>query len=683
MAEAARRPAIDGSLWTELTTEERAAATVLQYEEASWDAGETPFVCSVPWNQLSTCEQSAAVVLGYDEESWKRELDASLEQDAQDSAVIVDVGGGWESVSTSHSGIYYFHAASGRTSWTLPESGASAAALTEPPSADSSHGGGEVESAPAPADSPSASALHPEPLAPPMHSDETPPIPDSAVAPHPASKPLPSGPNGLRALIVQFLRDTLESRSVVPLGQLEPKLKRHFTDIAWKGPLTYVHGFPKLRAFVEACPELKLTPWRDGPNAGEMLVELAAPRRMPKTLHEYTLQILEMLVLRLHTNPTPATVNGLAGGHMQFWKFPSSVRPNTLGLVGSFTQYLNRFPAVIVRPQEGAGGLLYLAPPRLSNADERSDAASHATTPPGPSPHEPTDSLHAASIAHKLAALISREPGQRIRVEGPKLGEYYALLSPSDVRLIRGYTSHLLRDAKGVRAFVAEHARLGLTMEGAPGHPGSPGSLEIVLSNAYPKLKTVMCWSVTQGARCMRGSECTFAHSRDELRLPPPQPHAQPHPAAPAQPPPAAPAQPPPAAPSDIYGERSPPQIIQPRGVDEGLGLSASTTSAAVAWQGGEAPFGTTQGSIATEPPGKDELTAWLQEAVGLHVIDALACARILFADGCRSASDIGLLVEEGELSDALPKVMRIKITRVCIQARNVPMAETPKPPNA
>ena len=79
MAEAARRPAIDGSLWTELTTEERAAATVLQYEEASWDAGETPFVCSVPWKQLSTCEQSAAVVLGYDEESWKRELDASLE----------------------------------------------------------------------------------------------------------------------------------------------------------------------------------------------------------------------------------------------------------------------------------------------------------------------------------------------------------------------------------------------------------------------------------------------------------------------------------------------------------------------------------------------------------------------------------------------------------------------------
>ena len=117
--------------------------------------------------------------------------------------------------------------------------------------------------------------------------------------------------------------------------------------------------------------------------------------------------------------------------------------------------------------------------------------------------------------------------------------------------------------------------------------------------------------------------------------------------------------------------------------MDEGLGLSASTTSAAVAWQGGEAPFGTTQGSIATEPPGKDELTGWLQEAVGLHVIDALACARILFADGCRSASDIGLLVEEGELSDALPKVMRIKITRVCIQARNVPMAETPKPPNA
>ena len=46
--------------WAEMSRTEQAAATVLQYTQSSWDAGEATSVCSKPWSTLSDNERSAA-----------------------------------------------------------------------------------------------------------------------------------------------------------------------------------------------------------------------------------------------------------------------------------------------------------------------------------------------------------------------------------------------------------------------------------------------------------------------------------------------------------------------------------------------------------------------------------------------------------------------------------------------
>ena len=46
--------------WAEMSATEQAAATMLQYSQSSWDAGESTAVTSKPWATLTANERSAA-----------------------------------------------------------------------------------------------------------------------------------------------------------------------------------------------------------------------------------------------------------------------------------------------------------------------------------------------------------------------------------------------------------------------------------------------------------------------------------------------------------------------------------------------------------------------------------------------------------------------------------------------
>ena len=395
-----RRSAKDCSTWADLTPNEQAAASQLEYNERLWDAGAAPKVCNLRWLELAGFEQAAATILGYGETSWNQEIDSHAMAAAQ-------------------------------------QTGPSPRRVT--------------------------SVDH------------------------------------LRSLICEYLGTV----SSVPLGQLETNLKRHYASSfeEWPKSLTAFTGREKLREFVEECEELAITPWIDSPNVGEKQVKLAA----------------------------------------QGWQMVQTRKNASLKSLRS-----------------------------ASSASAESQAAP-------------------LKLAHRLAAFVKQQPGGRIRIEGPKLGEFYATITPAETALIRGAFSPD-GSTKGVRAFVARYqAQCHLLIEGQVGSPGVPGNMEIVY-----------------GRRAGAPS--------GERTLPPP-PLQRPAPVT--------------APPFELIGgthSEIPPAL--------------------------------------PEAPGMDALRLWLQETVKLHSTDAAVCAQALFFDGCRCADDIGLLVEACELSDAIPKVMKIKIAR-------------------
>lgn len=68
----------------------------------------------------------------------------------------------------------------------------------------------------------------------------------------------------------------------------------------------------------------------------------------------------------------------------------------------------------------------------------------------------------------------------------------------------------------------------------------------------------------------------------------------------------------------------------------------------------------------STGSPAMAELAGWLQQ-IGVPSRDALTCAQLLFADGCRFVDDVYMLAEADELPVDMPKVMRMKIMRACV----------------
>lgn len=57
-------------IWAAMSHYERAAARVLGWTAAAWDAGERAPTCAVPWTQLSGAERRAAADLGFYEAEW-------------------------------------------------------------------------------------------------------------------------------------------------------------------------------------------------------------------------------------------------------------------------------------------------------------------------------------------------------------------------------------------------------------------------------------------------------------------------------------------------------------------------------------------------------------------------------------------------------------------------------------
>ena len=61
----------DGSpLWTDLSPEERQAASVLGYDQTMWNTGETPPEIAIWYECLSDDQNAAAAILGYDQAAW-------------------------------------------------------------------------------------------------------------------------------------------------------------------------------------------------------------------------------------------------------------------------------------------------------------------------------------------------------------------------------------------------------------------------------------------------------------------------------------------------------------------------------------------------------------------------------------------------------------------------------------
>jgi len=48
------------------------SASVLGYNQQSWDADEEPDACDEYWNDLTAVQQQAATVLGYNKQSWDK-----------------------------------------------------------------------------------------------------------------------------------------------------------------------------------------------------------------------------------------------------------------------------------------------------------------------------------------------------------------------------------------------------------------------------------------------------------------------------------------------------------------------------------------------------------------------------------------------------------------------------------
>ena len=61
-------------MWQDLTGAERTSAGQIGYDEAMWDAGETPAACEKHWAKLSASERNAATTLGYTKQEWDAEL---------------------------------------------------------------------------------------------------------------------------------------------------------------------------------------------------------------------------------------------------------------------------------------------------------------------------------------------------------------------------------------------------------------------------------------------------------------------------------------------------------------------------------------------------------------------------------------------------------------------------------
>ena len=72
----------DGSpLWTDLSPEERQAASVLGYDQTMWNAGETPPEIAIWYECLSDDQNAAAAILGYDQAAWDGAYEAPPQLD--------------------------------------------------------------------------------------------------------------------------------------------------------------------------------------------------------------------------------------------------------------------------------------------------------------------------------------------------------------------------------------------------------------------------------------------------------------------------------------------------------------------------------------------------------------------------------------------------------------------------
>ena len=68
----------DKGAWSDLTKQEREAATSLGYGAEGWDSGIAPDACSQPWSGLSKSQQRAALLLGYSASVWDAEYEESM-----------------------------------------------------------------------------------------------------------------------------------------------------------------------------------------------------------------------------------------------------------------------------------------------------------------------------------------------------------------------------------------------------------------------------------------------------------------------------------------------------------------------------------------------------------------------------------------------------------------------------
>ena len=56
--------------WAQLTEEQKAAASLLGFEESTWDKGEEAPVWRKKWHKLGQEQRDAATLLGWDEARW-------------------------------------------------------------------------------------------------------------------------------------------------------------------------------------------------------------------------------------------------------------------------------------------------------------------------------------------------------------------------------------------------------------------------------------------------------------------------------------------------------------------------------------------------------------------------------------------------------------------------------------
>ena len=52
--------------WADMTTGEKRAASVIGFDEAAWEEGRVPVLCTHDWDSLEGQHRSAAIVLGYE-----------------------------------------------------------------------------------------------------------------------------------------------------------------------------------------------------------------------------------------------------------------------------------------------------------------------------------------------------------------------------------------------------------------------------------------------------------------------------------------------------------------------------------------------------------------------------------------------------------------------------------------